>query len=556
MTSRTTRFLARTSALLSPLLSCALAARAQAPLPVSAEVFVNSETENYLRLLQVAGKSPLYPWSIRSLSEREVERIAPADSLHPWSDRLAFRGGSARGPRVRLVRPSVQLIYNERIPYGVNDGPVWAGRGVTTVLQGGVAARLGPVSLTASPIFFRAENQEYDLAVGGLPRAGKGAYFDLLHPLTIDLPQRFGDQPYQRVHPGQSTLRVDLPFVTAGLSTADQHWGPAMQHPLLLGNNGGGFPHLFLGTGRPTNLWVGKLHGRLVWGRPGQSDYSPAPDSLQARFVSGMVLSFTPRGLPGLELGAARFFHDHWPAGGLVLSDFTKPFEALLTKYLPVRIPGESNADFSRQLPDNQLASVFARWVLPESGFEVYGELAREDRNFDFRDLMLEPDQQSSYMLGLRKVWSPSPSRLVALRGELANGEISHLIRVRQQLPFYVHHSVRQGHTVDGQLLGSPAVYGGQGTSLGVDYYHSRGRWTLDWSRAIRTQWASYWDGNEAMDNLTGIDAIHTVGASGVLLMGRFELSAGLRGVHNFNRNFLEDVSGANVVLGVRAALP
>ena len=55
---------------------------------------------------------------------------------------------------------------------------------------------------------------------------------------------------------------------------------------------------------------------------------------------------------------------------------------------------------------ENQLASLFARWVLPGAGFEIYGEFGREDHSANLRDFLSEPDHGgSSRMLGLRKMW-------------------------------------------------------------------------------------------------------------------------------------------------------
>ncbi len=105
--------------------------------------------------------------------------------------------------------------------------------------------------------------------------------------VSIDLPQHFGDGPYTRVDPGQSSLRLDARGVAAGLSTANQHWGPAAEHPLLLGSNAPGFLHAFLGTSEPVDVWIGSLHGRVVYGRLRQSGYSRTPRAPEAASCPG-----------------------------------------------------------------------------------------------------------------------------------------------------------------------------------------------------------------------------------------------------------------------------
>ncbi|MDP9349516.1 MAG: hypothetical protein M3P24_10320, partial [Gemmatimonadota bacterium] len=70
------------------------------------EVFVGSEMEECLRFLQIGGAGGAYPWSIRSLSPREVERMLPADSAHPWAARYPLRplrADTSRGLRTEWV---------------------------------------------------------------------------------------------------------------------------------------------------------------------------------------------------------------------------------------------------------------------------------------------------------------------------------------------------------------------------------------------------------------------------------------------------------------------
>ena len=59
------------------------------------EIFAGSQPENYLRYLQTMGLVPLYPWSSRAFSPREVDRLIPRDTAHPWRDRFV---SSAVGP--------------------------------------------------------------------------------------------------------------------------------------------------------------------------------------------------------------------------------------------------------------------------------------------------------------------------------------------------------------------------------------------------------------------------------------------------------------------------
>ncbi|MBW3630099.1 MAG: capsule assembly Wzi family protein [Gemmatimonadetes bacterium] len=522
-------------------ISSASSAVAQAS-SVLGEVFAGEEVENYLRLLQIGGKSTLYPWSVRSFSVAEVNRLAPRDSTHPWASRYRFGVRNGSDLEFNLHAPRARALFNSAFPYGANDGPIWAGRGVTTAVQVGFTARYRQVSLTLAPMLFRAENAAFQLAE--VPD-GSSIYEDGRHPGTIDLPQRFGNRPYTRIDPGQSTLRVDFGPAALGVSTANQYWGPAVEYPLILGNNAPGFAHVFAGTSKPLNLWIGKAHGRVIWGKLGQSAYSPMPADSGAsgsRFMPGLLAVFTPRGIPGLEIGGSRFFHIPWPSSGIDGALVLKPFETFLKDDL-TEIPESALG--------NQLASAFMRWALPNSGFEVYGEFASEDHRHNLRDFLLEPDHNTGYMLGFRKLWDGRGERLWTVRGEVVNADRTHLNRVRHQAYFYPHSDTRQGHTQLGQLLGSPAAYGGVGSTLGLDLYHAGGRWSVSWRRELRQEQGNYLQTRQ----VDRPDVMQTLGAEALVFRGRWEIEAGLAGVYNLNRGFDRDVFNLNATLGVRATL-
>ncbi|CAA9316792.1 MAG: hypothetical protein AVDCRST_MAG68-1601 [uncultured Gemmatimonadetes bacterium] len=522
------------------LLAAPAAAQAPAPLDVRGEVFVGAEVENYLRVLQVAGRGGRYPWAIRGFSPREVTRLAPTDTAHAWARRYSFvRDSSARG--ARWVRPQVQAIGNTTLPYGANDGPIWAGRGVTLAADAGVALERGAFSLTLDPMVFIAQNAAFEVEDTGAE--GPLRYADPDVPQGLDLPQRFGDGPYGRVDPGQSTLRADAGIVAAGISTASQHWGPAADQPLILGHNAGGFVHAFAGSARPVNVAIGRLHGRLVWGRLDQSAYTANAEP--RRFMSGAVAVFTPRGIPTLELGGTRFFHTPWPADGLDAGNFLKPLSGFLKNSL-----GGGEVDGGDV--DNQLASLFFRWYHPRSGVEAYGEFAREDHSADFRDLLLEPDHNSAYTLGARRVWSPADGSLVSLRGELVNARVTHLALVRPQVPFYPHFAARQGHTQRGQLLGASSGYAGAGSTLALDRYSRRGRTSLTYTRAVRDLAAPY---ATVASVPPQPQATHALGVEALRFMGRFDVTAGVTAAYQLNRAVGGDAFNLNTVLRVRLGL-
>ena len=276
--------------------------------------------------------------------------------------------------------------------------------------------------------------------------------------------------------------------------------GPGTEYPLLLGNNAAGFPHIFLGSSEPLNILIGKLHANFMWGElaqskfstvTGPSEFTSKDEPGRKRFATGVVIVGEPRGLTGLEIGGARFFHSIWPRSGLPRSYFTKVFQAFLKHSLPSteptdpRFPPLSGDD--RGLSDNQLIEIFARWVAPHSGFEISAEYGREDHSENLRDLIEEPDHSRFYNVGARKVLSLDGASMTAVRFEAINLQVPSLVKNRGEGTIYTHGVLRQGHTNRGQLLGADVAVGaGAGSTLAVDHYWRNGRWTASWVRDLR----------------------------------------------------------------------
>ncbi len=528
-------------------LSAARQLGAQAGLVTMLDFATGSQYEDYLRVLQISGKVPLYPWSIRGFSRREIERLALADSAGPWNLRGRFSSSHfSAGPL------TLGATFNSAYPYGANDGPLWSGRGLTVAASGGVSGHIGPLSFSLAPMAFRAANKPFDLLPNGA--AGNLAYGDGLYPTSIDLPQRFGIAPYSRLDPGNSYIRLDSRLITVGVSTANEWIGPATEYPFLLSNNAPGFPHLFVGIGDPLNVWIGRVQARVLWGKLDQSDYSPVTGSthfLSSTSQTGTVRLMTsvesvllPRGISGLEIGAARFFHVRNRLGEPSGRFWAKPFrDAFFSSKV---VNGDSTAG------DNQLASVFFRWAFPNSGFEVYGERGYEDQFYDLREFIQNVDHDRAYMLGFQKTLSQNASRLDVLKAELINYQRSTLALTRLgEGAVYLHGQLRQGHTNRGQLLGASAGAGAAAAStLSWTRYAPRSLTTVTLRRIVRGQIGDYQ--LSGVINPRSSDVIIAAGLERTRYGPIADFSAGADAMQDLNRNFRKDVPNLNLRLSVR----
>jgi len=318
-----------------------------------------------------------------------------------------------------------------------------------------------------------------------------------------------------------------------GVSTANETWGPAVEQPFLLGTNAAGFVHGFVGTDRPLDIGPMQASLRIIAGRLEQSAYAPLSMSV-GRYVSGAIAVIAVRYLPGLEIGGARLFQSAWPDTGLSVGDFLSPlFKNPFKARLAVTVGGDGTE------PDNQIASLFVRWNVPDAGLELYGEMAREDNAYDIRDFLVEPDRDMSYSIGVQRAWRRSSSEIVVLRGEVLNSAPSHLAIIREPAPPYVHTPVRQGHTQRGQLLGAPGGFGGGARVVAIDWLTTGGRRSLALRRLMR----------EPTTLPTSKDVIHSLTADWLLFRPRIDLAPEATIAYNLNR-----LAGGNQV-NVRAAL-
>ncbi|MDZ7780371.1 MAG: capsule assembly Wzi family protein [Gemmatimonadota bacterium] len=476
-------------------------------------------------------------------------------SGHPWADRLGaafMRRDDRSDTGVRTpwsldggwTEARARVWANTGHPFGGNDGVAWQGKGLTTALDLGAWARWGWLSVRAQPTVTVSQNAAFDLA----PETPSGMP-EVAYPWRrIDMPQRFGDGTVTTVHPGDSEIRLDARGVTLGLSSRNLWWGPGIHHSILMSDNAPGIVHGFLGTRSPVDIWIGDLEAQWVWGRLGQSDhYDPSVEDTD-RFLTGLALTYQPAFVEGLHLGATRMFYGYVPEGGPELGDFFLVLQGVRKEGLATPDNPQGNDR------EDQMLSLFMRWVFPESGLELYGEWARNDHSWNFRDYFMEPEHSQGYVLGLRKATSLEDGRRLAVGAEMINLQRGRTTEVRPTPVFYAHHIVRQGYTNEGQAIGSNVGPGGNAQVITTELYEDWGRARLLLERRIHDNDAYY-----AFAEANDLDfCCHHVGLSAgleaLVFAGPFDLGGGLTLTRELNRYFDRgnDVWNVNLSLSAR----
>jgi len=509
----------RSPSIVAPLIALATAAasaRGDEACEVTARIAVyglNTPVDDLLRVAELAGAAPPSPGVIRRAGAREATSCAGA--ILPWSPRPSAESRSGE-PTLDVVPLRLVSYLNTAYPASGNDGLVWQGRGLSGMASGGIHARWGVFSAALAPELAGAQNSSFEIVETG--KSGDLRWSNPFYGDQIDLPQRPGDRALGTWGPGQSYVRVDAGNVAAGISTENLWIGPGLRNTLLMTDSGPGFPHAFVGTSRPGDVWIGKVEALAFWGRLERSRYFLDRGSA---LLTGLVVDYAPRWVPTLTLGAARVFVQSW-------GDFT------LHKLLPV-----SQGVTQQGNPlDNQLASLFFRWVFPESGLDIHAEWGRDDAEAHLRNYLNEPDHSQAYVLGLEKVWFAG-QRWVRLQAELTHLQEKRPLENRRGVPVWYTHPDNLGYTHEGQVLGASIGPGGDEQFLAMDVFGRSGR-VGGFVERIRRNDAYYWAVDEPTEpHYPAHDVELILGARGAWLVGGVEIGWQLARSMRTNRDFL-----------------
>lgn len=458
----------------------------------------------FSRLAEIVGQAPQRSGLLRRWSD---DVSVPVCGSVPWQEKLlAPAPGDA--PRLVLLPPRSVSVINTGYPVDRNNGALWAGKGLSAELTGGVALEWGVVSAALNPSILYQQNADF-----------------LLSPWReipgMDWPQRIATGSVASLEPGQSFVRVDAYGVGAGVSTENLWMGPGISNSILMSNTAPGFPHIFIGTSEAVDIYIGNLEVQGVWGRLDESAFFDDNEANDDRLYTAALLTFEPAILPGLYLGATRVFQQN-PE----LSSDPFPF------FQSVFQPGDADEA-------DQMLALYARWVLPESGFETFLEWARTDANADFHGLLTEAEHSVAYVAGFQKVVERERDWL-RFYGEVAN--------LNPRLPafrhmaggyWYQHSTVRQGYTNRGQLLGASIGRGSDSQLLGADFLSSWGLGGLYIERVRRAVDTFYSNAALRRGSPFKYDVELTLGGKAIYFIGDIEADLGIAYSHRRNRDFL-----------------
>ncbi|MES3016261.1 MAG: capsule assembly Wzi family protein [Bacteroidota bacterium] len=349
----------------------------------------------------------------------------------------------------KLFPIAVEQQLNSTNSYGWNDGLMIPAKGFQQYVSGGVFLKAGPLSIQALPEFVYAANPDY---LEGNDRAAADSYsrYIGLNNYGADLPPYYEQPNFRTFGFGQSSIRLNFGRVSLGLSNENLWWGPGRKNSLVMSNTARGFKHATFNTTRPVKTLIGSFEAQIIGGKLENSS-SPlnALKSTEWRYLSGMVINYQPKWVPGLFLGLTRVFQ--------IYNNDIKG----ISDYVPLFQPFEKKNTKEEDKRRDQLTSVFARFVFKEAQAEVYAEFARNDHSFNARDFLQEPQHSRAYLLGFQKlIPAPATDENFLFSAELTQMS-QPLNRVLRSAGTWYVHDINQGYTNGGEILGAGIGPGG-----------------------------------------------------------------------------------------------
>lgn len=337
--------------------------------------------------------------------------------------------------------------YNSTRPYGWNDGAMSYSKGYQFQISGGIFASWKNFKLQLRPEYIQtaAGNYETNNSWGQVNSA------------------------YKKLWLGNSALRFDLGKLSFSASTQNLWWGPGIYNSLLMSNNAEGFLHYSFNTNRPIKNFLGTWQFQIIWAK---LTYDSAQgfenfglkrriiNNKSNRFLNSLVLDFQPSILKNISFGINRSVQSYY---NIQPTDF-------LNKNFPVigKFFGSTDGQYAVDYPQDQLVSVYTKWMLPKSHAEIYYEFAYNDAKANFRDLWLDMSHSTAYILGFKKLFVYTEKKYLDFGVEVLKLAQTPSYLHRNAGNFYEHSQLLEGYTNQNQIIGAGAGFGNNMQTLQI----------------------------------------------------------------------------------------
>lgn len=380
-----------------------------------------------------------------------------------------FSKGFFHGLKLKIFGPEWFNSYNTAAPYGQNDGALWQGRGYNTSFTTGVRLEGYGFEATLKPQLCFSQNLDFEIMPSNCD-SEFGYFWGYGKNIGIDAPQRFGDKAFFTFDWGDSEIRYSWKTLTIGFGTQSIWLGPAQINPILHSNNAPTYPKIDIGLRKTEinipwwDLYLGDLEFRCWAGKLTESDYFDNDESNNNNLISAFSINWAlPWIFEGLTIGINRTMLSKWNK----ISPYT-----LFEIYIPWMrsIAGKDESD--------QRASITLDYLIPNAGFEIYFEWARNDFQTEDGNFLRYPFHTQAWTVGGQKSFQITNQIFGKLLFEFSVLECSHdyMTTYPWFCTFYAHHKVTQGYTNKGQWLGAGIGTGGNSQYFGIQVFYPQGK--------------------------------------------------------------------------------
>jgi hypothetical protein len=188
---------------------------------------------------------------------------------------------------------------------------------------------------------------------------------------NIDFFRQFGYERIEETTLGQSRVGIKFKNIAAGISNENIWWGPGKRNSLLFTNNAAGFKHYYLKTVEPIKTYIGRFEIAGLIGKLDTTKYTEIDQellnicrpckvfkNLDEREIDGITINWQPKWIPNFYIGYA----------------YSRQFYRNATNAL-----GDTVNFFTKDLPKQEIGSIFFRFTMPEDHAEFYGEMGLPD---------------------------------------------------------------------------------------------------------------------------------------------------------------------------------
>ena len=360
---------------------------------------------------------------------------------------------------------------NSLQPISFNDGNMYPSRGWQERYSYGVNLNLLIFDINYQPEKITLQNLTQEYYPGN---TGDGnfmfKYFGMVAN-NIDNFRQFGYDRIVETTLGQSRAGIKFKYITAGVSNENIWWGPGKRNSLVFTNNAAGFKHYYLKTVEPIKTYIGSFELAGVVGKLDTTKYTEIDQellnicrpckffkNLDEREIDGITINYQPRWIPNFYIGYA----------------YSRQFYRHATDAL-----GDTVNFFSKNLPKQEIGSMFFRFAMPEDHAEFYGEMGMPNEApwpWKFFKERMRP----GFVFGATKL---VPLKLFDSYLSL-NVEFTQLQLMNQQdilyngAPFaggkpnswYLSNIINQGWSNNGQLMGASIGPGSNNQSITLSW--------------------------------------------------------------------------------------